>query len=112
MVKKMPLQLRKKTLKKNSLILKKIIKLKIKYKKNLKITKGKIVLILIIDRSLLKGKIQELALMEEKEETLIEIQNKMILRKIFLKSKINQDLEQILFHSLFLVIAEIISTLL
>jgi hypothetical protein len=70
------------------------------------------VLILIIDRSLLKGKIQELALMEEKEETLIEIQNKMILRKIFLKSKINQDLEQILFHSLFLVIAEIISTLL
>ena len=112
MVKKMLLLLRKKILKKNSLILKKIIKLINRSKKNLKIMKEKIVLILITDSNRLKGKIQEQVQMVEKEEILIEIQNKMISRKTFSKLKINQDLEQILFQSLFLVIVAIISRLL
>ena len=60
----------------------------------------------------MKGKIQEQVQMVEKEEILIEIQNKMISRKTFSKLKINQDLEQILFQSLFLVIVAIISRLL
>jgi hypothetical protein len=111
MGKKMQLRSRKRTLKKNSLILKKTIKQIKKFRKNLKIMKGKIVQLLIIGRSLMKGKTQEQVLMVEKEGTLIETLGRMILRRTFLKLKINLDLEQILFRSLFPAIVEIISML-
>lgn len=111
MGKKMLLRSRKRTLKKNSLILKKTIKQIKNFRKNHKIMKGKIVQLLIIGRSLMKGKTQEQVLMVEKEGTLIETLGRMILRRTFLKLKINLDLERILFRSLFPAIVEIISML-
>ena len=55
----------------------------------------------------MKEKIQELAQMVEMEETLIEIQDRMNLRKIYLELKINLDQEPIQFLSQFPVIVVI-----
>ena len=55
----------------------------------------------------MKEKIQELAQMVEMEETLIEIQDKMNLKKIYLELKINLDQEPIQSLSQFPVIVAI-----
>lgn len=60
----------------------------------------------------MRERIQELALMVEMEVTLIEIQDKMILRKNCSELKINQDQGLILFQSQFPVIVAIFNKLL
>lgn len=57
----------------------------------------------------MKEKIQEQVQMVEMELTLIEIQDKMTLKKTYLGLKINPDLELIQFLLLFLAIVVIIS---